>query len=198
MKNRLNSADSADSADSVDSEDNVNNSTDLKEHYSYNPKTGHFYNKFGYRIGTGTKRGYVLICIKNVTYYAQILAYYHQKNRLPKKVLTFKDKNPSNLKWDNIEEVDKVVLARRNKIRSNNTSGITGVCFCKQTGKWKASLFVDSKNIFCGRFEHFDDAVLARYNAEKNFGYLKDNPKTSAAQYLEVLDEHYKHNKQQR
>lgn len=62
-------------------------------------------------------------------------------------------------------------------IRTNNTSGVTGVSFDRQTKRWRASIKTDDRTINLGRFENFDDAVKARKEAEeKYFGeYSYDN-----------------------
>lgn len=42
-----------------------------------------------------------------------------------------------------------------------NTSGVKGVSFCTQTGKWKAYTFVEGKQIWGGRHSNFEDACEA-------------------------------------
>lgn len=63
------------------------------------------------------------------------------------------------------------------KISKNNTSGVTGVYFEKNTGKWIAKIYVNGKQIFLGRFNAFEEAVRVRKEAEeKYFGeYSYDN-----------------------
>ena len=65
------------------------------------------------------------------------------------------------------------------KIKSNNTSGITGVSFDKSNDKWIAYISVDYKQIHLGSFQNKDDAINARRNAEeKYFGeYSYNNSK---------------------
>jgi hypothetical protein len=161
--------------------------------FSYNPLSGKFYNKHNQEIGTKTKRGYVVIHLNKKLYYAQILAYLHQEGHFPKHFLTFKDGNPQNLRYSNIEEVSKTCIARRITLRSTNTSGVTGVTFCNQTGKWKAYIYVNGKNRYQGRYDYFEEAVMARYLAEEKYEFLKDNPNSTAATYeyretIETID----------
>lgn len=54
-------------------------------------------------------------------------------------------------------------------VRANNTSGVTGVYFDKQTKKWRVSIKADNKTIYLGRFENFEDAVQTRKQAEKKY-----------------------------
>lgn len=56
-------------------------------------------------------------------------------------------------------------------LQSNNTSGVTGVCWDNYYQKWIAQIKVNNKNIRLGGFYNFEDAVKARKEAEdKYFG----------------------------
>ena len=56
------------------------------------------------------------------------------------------------------------------KISKNNTSGVTGVCWCKQKNKWEANIVINGKRI-AKHFNHFEDAVTQRIKWEdKYFG----------------------------
>ena len=58
-----------------------------------------------------------------------------------------------------------------NSIRSDNTSGIIGVCWHKQAMKWTAQIQVGNTNINLGTYNNFNDAIIARLKAElKYFG----------------------------
>lgn len=52
------------------------------------------------------------------------------------------------------------------KIYSNNTSGCKGVDFVKKKNMWRSRIRVDGKEYVLGCFEKYEDAVLARKNAE--------------------------------
>lgn len=54
-------------------------------------------------------------------------------------------------------------------LRSNNTSGVTGVDFVKKKNKWRARITVNKNKINLGEFEYFNDAVNARKAAEKQY-----------------------------
>lgn len=59
--------------------------------------------------------------------------------------------------------------AENQKVRSTNTSGVTGVCWNKKSNKWVAGIMVQGKKIHLGYFENFDDAVISRKEAEKKY-----------------------------
>jgi hypothetical protein len=67
-----------------------------------------------------------------------------------------------------------VTTQENNKNRSamgDNTSGHMGVGFHKQTGKWRAYIGVDGRQIYLGLFDSLDLAVVERKRAEKKYGF---------------------------
>lgn len=60
-----------------------------------------------------------------------------------------------------------VELIRSKTIRSNNTSGVTGVEWVPRTNQWKAVIFFKGKRHYLGCYGKFEDAVKARKRAEE-------------------------------
>lgn len=60
-----------------------------------------------------------------------------------------------------------VELIRSKTIRSNNTSGVTGVEWVPRTNLWRAVIFFKGKRHYLGSFGKFEDAVKARKRAEE-------------------------------
>jgi hypothetical protein len=58
---------------------------------------------------------------------------------------------------------------RNGRIRSNNSSGITGVRWEKSRNKWVAKMKVFYKDVFLGRYVTLKDAINARKQAEKKY-----------------------------
>lgn len=52
---------------------------------------------------------------------------------------------------------------------SNNTSGFIGVCWHKQSNKWRARVYIDKRDISLGLFDNIQDAMIARLQAEKQY-----------------------------
>ena len=77
-----------------------------------------------------------------------------------------------------------VEMIRSKTIRSNNSSGVTGVHWVKQQQRWAASIGFQGKRYFLGLFERFDDAVVARQEAEQQYfdAFLADY---DAGRYVE-------------
>ena len=55
------------------------------------------------------------------------------------------------------------------EIYRNNTSGVTGVSWDSESGKWRARLWAYDKMYHLGRFDKFEDAVAARKLAEEEY-----------------------------
>lgn len=49
--------------------------------------------------------------------------------------------------------------------RKDNTSGVPGISFFKPTGKWRARIFVNKREVSLGYFDTFEAAVEARMAA---------------------------------
>lgn len=84
-------------------------------------------------------------------------------------------------KYDNRKSQLRIVNNSQNtmnsKPNSRNTSGVPGVCRRKDTQKWVARITINGDRLYLGTFLSFDEAVIARKNAEKiYFGdYSYDN-----------------------
>lgn len=55
------------------------------------------------------------------------------------------------------------------EVYKNNTSGVTGVNWDADSGKWRARLWAYGKMYHLGRFDNFEDAVKARKEAEEKY-----------------------------
>lgn len=75
--------------------------------------------------------------------------------------------------WDNRKEFLRIVTHPQNQrnqgLQSNNTSGVTGVCWHKWSEKWQAYIEKDGKRINLGLFDNFNEAVEVRKNAELEY-----------------------------
>ena len=63
------------------------------------------------------------------------------------------------------------------KVAKNNTSGVTGVYFDKNSNKWLALICVNGMNKYLGRYSNFEEAKKARKQAEEEYygEYSYDN-----------------------
>lgn len=75
--------------------------------------------------------------------------------------------NPTDNRKCNLRATTPSQNARNHKLSTSNTSGVTGVVFQKASQKWLARIGVDYNTIVLGAYDTFDEAVMARKNAEK-------------------------------
>ncbi len=74
----------------------------------------------------------------------------------------------------NMREVSLIENRRNYSRQINNTSGVPGVSWSKQKGKWKATIKAGGKERHLLLTDDFDEAVKARKQAEAEMGYHKN------------------------
>ena len=79
------------------------------------------------------------------------------------------DRNPLNCRRSNLRPATHQENMRNISLQKNNASGVTGVSVHKPTGKWRARVMIDYKEIGLGLFENKDDAIRARLEAEAKY-----------------------------
>ena len=79
------------------------------------------------------------------------------------------DRVKSNNRKANLRYSDKSLNAYNSKVRSTNTSGVTGVYFRKDTKRWCACIRKNYKKIALGCFATKDEAIKARKEAESKY-----------------------------
>lgn len=74
---------------------------------------------------------------------------------------------------DNRKQNLRIVTSRQNglnsSIRSDNTSGVAGVCWDKNREQWLVRMYENGIAIYLGYFNEFEDAVLARRKGEEEY-----------------------------
>ena len=77
----------------------------------------------------------------------------------------------------NLREVTHSQNIMNSSKRSDNTSGVTGVSWCKSKNKWIAYIAMNGKQKYLGAFEKKEEAIKVRKSAEEEyFGkYSYDN-----------------------
>lgn len=74
---------------------------------------------------------------------------------------------------DNRKSNLRIVTNSQNQMNKaivpNNTSGVTGVVWLKDTQQWRAEIRINMKTIYLGFFNNKDDAIAARKLAEEKY-----------------------------
>lgn len=162
----------------------------LREILEYNPITGIFtwiLNIAGKKGRAGYQcksNGYRFIVIDKKRYTEGRLAWFYMEGYWPEKDIDHINRNRSDNRWCNLRHISKSCNSRNQGVKSNNTSGVTGVYYNKNAGKWQSYLNIESKNKYLGIFRYKNDAVMARWQAEKAHGFSNCQTTSSAYLYL--------------
>lgn len=62
-----------------------------------------------------------------------------------------------------------IEMLESRKIRSNNTSGCTGVCFDPSQNLWRAEIMLQGNRHYLGRFRRKEDAIKAWQDAKERY-----------------------------
>lgn len=76
---------------------------------------------------------------------------------------------------ENLRLVTNKENHRNRTKQKNNSSGITGVTWCKLMQKWLVHIKFDGKTIHCGYFIHLRAAAVERKYQELKYGYHENH-----------------------
>ena len=137
----------------------------------YNPLTGELKWKSGKPAFTSTdKHGYRVGSVMNKQAKAHRVIWKMIYGTEPDQI-DHDDRNRSNNRLKNLHAATVVTNQQNTKKSSNNTSGVTGVSFDRVDGKWLAAIGIGGKRKTLGRFKDKEDAIKARQDAEKLYGF---------------------------
>lgn len=152
----------------------------LKSLLHYCPDTGEFtwlvdrgLAKKGHTAGSECPKktkSYILIGIDGRLYRAHRLAWFYMTGKHPM-VIDHINGDGTDNRWCNLRSVSQQDNCRNMRKHSHNTSGVCGVSWRHQRGKWRAYIMVNNKQVGLGHYESFDEAVLVRKNAESFYGF---------------------------
>ena len=75
----------------------------------------------------------------------------------------------------NLRLADGKTNGRNHGMKKNNTSGHTGVQWCKCTNRWLAAIKINYKHVNLGRYDTFEEAVAVRERAKLEAGFSADH-----------------------
>lgn len=147
----------------------------------YNPETGEFRwkkridmtpqwnGRYAGKIAGCLSGGYVDIGINNILYKAHRLAWLLMTGEWPVADIDHKDLDGSNNRWLNIRSATRSQNNFNKIAQSNSKSGIKGVHFSKNRGKWLVQICVRRRRINIGYFKDIKDAENAYAAASIKF-----------------------------
>jgi hypothetical protein len=160
--------------------------SELKEVLHYDADTGIFTwitKRQGVTLGiagcvtyTGkSKKNYIHIGVHQKRYKAHRLAFLYMTGSLPKYQVDHINGNGTDNRFVNLRLVDNLENSRNTKKRDDNTSGISGVNWHKQTKKWRARINVKGKSIHLGLYDKIESAIAARKQAIVDYGFHENH-----------------------
>ena len=151
----------------------------LKSRLEYEPETGLFKYRHDFNImkkgdiaGRQNTNGHVQISINNRRYMAHNLAWLYMTGEYPKDfIIDHEDRNYSNNKWSNLRKANNSLNQGNSEIRTDNTSGMKGVHWCKTKRHWVAQISKNGKRSHLGYFASIEEANKAyKEAANLHFG----------------------------
>lgn len=122
--------------------------------------------------GTLTPRGYISVTLGGKKYRAHRIIWEMLRGPIPLGLeIDHSDGVRSNNKINNLSLVTRTNNSKNRARRSDNTSGATGVTYCKVNKKWKAYVKQQGKLTHLGLFTHLEDAVIARQKQNELLGF---------------------------
>lgn len=130
----------------------------------------------GKECGTLDDKGYRRILFRFVvgrTFKIRVhrLAWFIVHGYLPIEEIDHINQDKSDNRIENLRDVPKELNQRNGTRKGNNTSGVPGVTWHKQRGKWCAQASVNGKHYHIGLFEELIEAEAAvrKFRAEHGF-----------------------------
>ena len=142
----------------------------LKELLRYNRRTGVFtwlQNRGGTAVKGSVAGGlnsedYIQIKIDGVLYKAHRLAWMYVNGAFPELEVDHRNGIRSENKFSNLRLADDSQTCCNRKVSTRSTSGVTGVHWNAEAGKWRARIKLHGRRILIGDFVRLDDAAAAR------------------------------------
>jgi hypothetical protein len=123
----------------------------------------------GSTAGSVSKQlGYVMVRFAGRLYYVHRLIWLHQTGDWPDQIDHI-DRDRANNRWINLRNVSDAGNKQNLPMPRNNTSGVTGVYWHAQRGKWAASIHAFGRKHSLGLFDDLAAAAEARAVGKRAF-----------------------------
>jgi len=107
----------------------------------------------GYVWTLPSGKQYHSIRVRDWPFLAHVLAFLHVTGEWPKGNIDHSNNDGLDNAWTNLRIATKTQNAANSAKPRTNTSGFKGVSKAKATGKWRASIKVDAKQVWLGNFD---------------------------------------------
>lgn len=124
-----------------------------------------------------SSRGYLTGAVLGVSCKAHRVIWAMQTGEWPENIDHLNGERADN-RWTNLRSVDHSENMKNRKLSPNNKSGVHGVYFAKSHQRWIARIVHNERRIGLGSYRNLEDAVKARREAEKAYGYQPTHGRT--------------------
>lgn len=112
-----------------------------------------------------------VVCIDGTQYLASRIAWLIHYGKWPDYDIDHINGDPLDNTITNLRDATRHDNLKNAARRTDNTSGITGVYWNVDRGKWQAQIGVDGRVLYIGLFSSIDQAIAARKRAEREHGF---------------------------
>lgn len=139
----------------------------IQKHYIYFPYSGNIYKyRVGY-VGSVRKDGYTNIRIKGKNFLRHRLCWFLYHGKWPKGQIDHINTDKKDDRISNLREATQKENTRNMSIHKDNSTGYKGVSICNRTGKFRARINVNRKEVHLGRFDTAEEAYASYKTAAK-------------------------------
>lgn len=108
-------------------------------------------------------------------YLAHRLAWLLQTGDWPEFEIDHIDGDALNNRWENLRDVPSFENKKNMPLYRTSTSGVAGVRWKTDAGKWVARININGKTVHLGYYGSKEDAVRARKFAEAEHGFHRNH-----------------------
>ena len=156
----------------------------LKKFYIYNPITGEFIRRLPTKstnIGENptfvNSQGYLVISWNGTHQLAHRLAWLYIYGSFPAGQIDHIDHNKLNNSITNLRAVESRENQLNCSLSKNSTTKVNGVSYHKNTGKYRAYIMVNRKQVHLGLFDSLEEAKQAREQADIKYNFHTNHGK---------------------
>lgn len=122
-----------------------------------------------------THYGYYQLNIFGRPYAVHRLIFLYMMGHFPEHDVDHVNGDRVDNRWVNLREVTRRENMMNVGIRSNNTTGVTGVSRRKDTGKYVAYVDVMGQRTLLGNFDTLNEATTTRFKASEQYGFHQNH-----------------------
>jgi hypothetical protein len=118
---------------------------------------------------------YRTIYVDGAPYYAHRLAWLYVYGEFPSGEVDHINGDGTDNRMENLRDVTKHENCKNIRLRKDNKSGVCGLFFIEESGRWRASIFGNGKMRHIGCYKYKFDAICARKSAENLYGFHQNH-----------------------